>query len=146
MFRVIRTSCSLAVRAMRACAQGSLGGLPPQAGEVWRCSRPTQVSRGVWGAAKPPKLACSAGRAKASPDRPPRGQGLLGAPCAQARVARTARKYEVLMARNMISNHSDMQDKYCCQCYVIHRIQSQYTKVARLVAAPPLLWLPLYLL
>ena len=34
------------------------------------------------------------------------------------------------MARNMMSNHTDMQDKYCGDCYDIHSIQSQYTKVA----------------
>ena len=34
------------------------------------------------------------------------------------------------MARNMMSNHTDMQDKYCGHCYDIHPIQSQYTKVA----------------
>ena len=34
------------------------------------------------------------------------------------------------MARNMMSNHTDMQDKYCGNCYDIHPIQSQYTKVA----------------
>ena len=30
----------------------------------------------------------------------------------------------------MMSNHTDMQDKYCGHCYDIHRIQSAYTKVA----------------
>ena len=34
------------------------------------------------------------------------------------------------MARNMMSNHTDMQDKYCGDCYDIHPIQSQYTKLA----------------
>ena len=34
------------------------------------------------------------------------------------------------MARNMMSNHTDMQDKYCGDCYDIHPIQSQYTKEA----------------
>ena len=34
------------------------------------------------------------------------------------------------MARNMMSNHTDMQDKYCGHCYNIHPIESQYTKVA----------------
>ena len=37
------------------------------------------------------------------------------------------------MARNMMSNHTDMQDKYCGHCYDIHPIQSQYTKVAAVV-------------
>ena len=50
-----------------------------------------------------------------------------GRPCAQAR---TKREHEVLMARNMMSNHTDMQDKYCGHRYDIHPIQSQYTKVA----------------
>ena len=30
------------------------------------------------------------------------------------------------MARNMMSNHIDMQDKYCGHCYDIHPIQSPY--------------------
>ena len=30
----------------------------------------------------------------------------------------------------MISNHTDMYDNYCADCYDIHPIQSQYTKVA----------------
>ena len=30
----------------------------------------------------------------------------------------------------MMSNHTDMQDKYCGHCYDIHSFQSQYTKVA----------------
>ena len=29
-----------------------------------------------------------------------------------------------------MSNHTDMQDKYCGDCYDIHPIQSQSTKVA----------------
>ena len=29
-----------------------------------------------------------------------------------------------------MSNHTDMQDKYCGDCYDIHPIQSQYTKEA----------------
>ena len=29
-----------------------------------------------------------------------------------------------------MSNHTDMQDKYCGDCYDIHPIQSQYTKAA----------------
>ena len=29
-----------------------------------------------------------------------------------------------------MSNHTDVQDKYCGDCYDIHPIQSQYTKVA----------------
>ena len=40
MFVAIRASCSLAVRAMRACAQGGQGALPPR--------------RGVWGSFRPP--------------------------------------------------------------------------------------------
>ena len=45
--------------------------------------------------------------------------------------ARTARGHEALMARNMMmSNHTDMQDKYCGDRYDIHPLQSQYTKVA----------------
>ena len=30
----------------------------------------------------------------------------------------------------MIANHTDMYDNYCGDCYDIHTIQSQYTKVA----------------
>ena len=39
-----------------------------------------------------------------------------------------ARQHEALMARNMKSNRSDMQDKYCGDCYDIHRIKSQYKR------------------
>ena len=46
--------------------------------------------------------------------------------CAQTRIAHSARDHEVLMARNMMSNHTDMQDKYCGDCYDINPIQSQY--------------------
>ena len=45
-------------------------------------------------------------------------------------IGQTAREHEALMPRNMMSNHTDMQDKYCGDCYDIHPIQSQYTKVA----------------
>ena len=31
-------------------------------------------------------------------------------------IARTAREHEALMARNMMSNHTDMQDKYRVNC------------------------------
>ena len=34
------------------------------------------------------------------------------------------------MARNMMSNDTDMYDKYCGHSNDIHPIQSQYTKVA----------------
>ena len=34
--------------------------------------------------------------------------------------------YEALMARNIMSNQSDMQDKCCGDCYGIHPIRSQY--------------------
>ena len=40
-------------------------------------------------------------------------------------MAQTAREHDV-MARNMMSNHTDMQDKYCGPCDDIHRSQSQY--------------------
>ena len=45
---------------------------------------------------------------------------------AQARSDRTAREHEARLARNMMSNHTDMQDKYCGHCYDIHPILSQY--------------------
>ena len=48
----------------------------------------------------------------------------------KVRIASQAREHEALMARNLMSNHTDMQDKYCGDCYEIHAIQSQYTKVA----------------
>ena len=31
-----------------------------------------------------------------------------------------------MMARNMMSNHTDVQDKYCGHCYDFHPVQSQY--------------------
>ena len=31
-----------------------------------------------------------------------------------------------MMSRNMMSNHTDMQDKYCGHCYDIDPIRSQY--------------------
>ena len=63
-------------------------------------------------------------------DLAPRGARPPDPPCAQARSDRTAREYEDLMARNMMSNHTDMQDKYCGHSNDICPIQSQYTKVA----------------
>ena len=39
-------------------------------------------------------------------------------------------KHEVIVAPNMMSNHIDMQDKYCGHSNDIHTIQSQYTMVA----------------
>ena len=45
-------------------------------------------------------------------------------------MVRTAREHDVIMTRNVISNHNDMQDKYCGHCYDIHPLQSVYTKVA----------------
>ena len=32
----------------------------------------------------------------------------------------------MIITRTMISNHTDMQDKYCAHCYDILPIQSQY--------------------
>ena len=52
MFRVIMTSCSLAVCTVRACAQDGSGGPCPPAGESEGALCPP--SRGVWGAARPP--------------------------------------------------------------------------------------------
>ena len=60
---------------------------------------------------------------------PPGGQGPPNPPCSQARIARTAREHEMLTVRNMMSNHTDMQDNYCGDCYDTHPLQSQYTKV-----------------
>ena len=36
-----------------------------------------------------------------------------------------------MMARNMMSNHTDMQDRYCGQCYNIHPIQSLYKRTQK---------------
>ena len=52
--------------------------------------------------------------------------GGLAAAQPTLRIARTGMEYAVLMARNMISNHTDMQVKYCGDCYDIRLIQSQY--------------------
>ena len=41
-------------------------------------------------------------------------------------IARTAREHEALMARNMMSNHTDMQVNYSGDCYDILPIQNQY--------------------
>ena len=54
MFLTVRASCSLAVRAMRACTQGGSGSLPPRRG-VWGSLRPPG-KQGVWGAAGLPIL------------------------------------------------------------------------------------------
>ena len=40
--------------------------------------------------------------------------------------ARSAREHEALMPRNMMSNHTDMQNKFCGACYDMQPIQSQY--------------------
>ena len=39
-------------------------------------------------------------------------------------------RHELLMARNMRSNHTAMQDKYCGHYFDIHCIQNQYKNVA----------------
>ena len=69
-------------------------------------------------------------------------------------IVRTAREPEALTARNIMTNHTDMQDKYCGDCYNIHPIQCQYTKVAACgrhhkrgdaaFGRASLLWFPLY--
>ena len=40
-------------------------------------------------------------------------------------IARTPREHEALTARNMVSNHTDMQDKYCGDGYDFYRIQRE---------------------
>ena len=76
------------------------------------------------GGVPPPQTPpASLGGAKALPDPPPGGQGPPDPPCAQARMVRTAREHEFLMARNMMSNHTDMQDKYCGPSNDINPIQ-----------------------
>ena len=62
--------------------------------------------------------------------RPPQTPRLRGKapwnPLARKR-ARHERRGEVVMARNMMSNHTDMQDKYCGHFTIFNPIQSQYT-------------------
>ena len=43
------------------------------------------------------------------------------------------KEHEARLARNTMSNHTDMQDKYCGHCYDIYPRQSQYTQVANRV-------------
>ena len=47
-------------------------------------------------------------------------------PCAQARGDRTAREHEARLAGNIMSNHTDMQDKYFSHCCDNRPIQNQY--------------------
>ena len=103
-------SCALA-------RKGGLGGLAPRAGGLGSLPA-AKTSLLPWAGRRPPPTLRLGGKVIQTP------------PCAQARMARTAREHEVLMARNTMSNHTDMQDKYCGNCYDIHPIQSQYTKVA----------------
>ena len=58
--------------------------------------------------------------------------GVAGPGAAPSRPASLGgpKEHEARLARNTMSNHTDMQDKYCGHCYGIHPIQSQYTKVA----------------
>ena len=72
----------------------------------------------------PPKPSCCPGWAEGHA-RPPLGDH----PCAQARMIRTAREHEIIMARKMMSNHTDIQNKYCGHSNDIHRTQRQHTKV-----------------
>ena len=51
------------------------------------------------------------------------GRG-AGRPQTPMRIARTAVEHAALIARNIGSNHADMQDKYCGESYGIHPIQS----------------------
>ena len=50
------------------------------------------------------------------PGGPPNPHAALGSP----------KEDEARLARKTMSNHTDMQDKYCGHCYDIHPIQSQY--------------------
>ena len=107
---------------------------------------------GEGGAPQTPLL--PSGGSEAPPDIPPRGQGVPDPLCAQARSDRTAREHEVLIAWNVMSNHIDMQEKYCGHSNVIHPIQSQYTKIAAVgrnhkiggaaFGRATSLWFPLY--
>ena len=81
----------------------------------------------------PPKPSFCPEGAKASQTPRPGGKGgnPLDPACAQAaRMVQTAREHEVIMARSMMSNYTDMQGKCCGHSNDIHFIQSQYTKVA----------------
>ena len=82
------------------------------------------------GGVPPFKPRCFFGWGESPPDPPHRKQGALDSLCAQARIARTTREHEARLARNMISNHTDIYDYYCGDCYDIRPIQSQYTKEA----------------
>ena len=66
-----------------------------------------------WGGRRPPQTPRPGGKA-------------LRTPLRASAHDRTAKEYEDLMARNMMSNHTDMQDKYCGHSNDIHPIQSQY--------------------
>ena len=55
MFRAIMTSCSLAVRTMRACAQGGLGGPCPLGGGSGGAFAPP-VQQGGLGGGTPPNV------------------------------------------------------------------------------------------
>ena len=100
---------------------------------VERVSRQIHVRRShalaIGGPGWLPKPPASLGRLAAPPDLPAWGARPPEPPCVQARMARTAREHEVLMAQNMTSSYTDVQDKYCGHCYDIHPIRSQCTKV-----------------
>ena len=105
---------------------------------------------------RPPKPPVTLGGAEGPPRFLERRPGSLDPTCAQARSDRAAREHEPRLAMNMMSNHTDLHEKYCGPCYDMHPIQSEYTKltavesaattkaVARLSAAPSLLWFCLY--
>ena len=75
----------------------------------------TQTPPLPWSGRKPSQIPCAKGKA-------PRTLLL--------HIARTAREHEAQVARKILSHHTDMQDKYCGECYDIHPIQSQLSKVA----------------
>ena len=82
------------------------------------------------GLAPPPNPSACLGLLKAPQTLRLEGQSHpLDHPCAQARIVRTARQHEALKARKMMSNHTDMQDKYCVDCADIQLVRSHY-KVA----------------
>ena len=75
---------------------GSLTNLDPRGG--W--SQNSFNASSPLGGVPPPNW----GGAKAPPDPAPGGQGPPDPPYAQARMARTAREHEVIMARDMVNS------------------------------------------
>ena len=56
----------------------------------------------------------------------------------QGRMARAVKEHKIPMVQNMMSNHTDMQEKYYDHSYAIYLTQSQYkaAEVVTLVCWP----------